>query len=209
MRPGCWSEVGDITRFPNNAHFASWNGTAPIDASSGDQIRHRLSRARNPSDLPSAAPHGHRPTAQRHARGGVLRPPQGRRQDLDEGDASAKKRRLSDIVYRQMLADALTSPAIAGTGPEGHPGATTGSRRPTHTPTSTLRRRHFPDPPLTTLGPPSRPLLDTEGSHERVNPTPTTRAGAAPPWAPSWEVSRQRHLHMSLRKFCTVCPISR
>ena len=40
-------EVGEITRFPNRAHFASWNGTAPIDASSGDQVRHRLSRAGN------------------------------------------------------------------------------------------------------------------------------------------------------------------
>jgi transposase len=40
-------EVGDITRFPNKAHFASWNGTAPIDASSGDQVRHRLSRRGN------------------------------------------------------------------------------------------------------------------------------------------------------------------
>ena len=29
-------EAGDITRFPTKAHFASWNGTAPIDASSGD-----------------------------------------------------------------------------------------------------------------------------------------------------------------------------
>ena len=36
-------EAGDITRFPNRAHFASWNGTAPIDASSGDHVRHRLS----------------------------------------------------------------------------------------------------------------------------------------------------------------------
>jgi transposase len=40
-------EVGDISRFPTKAHFASWNGTAPIDASSGDQVRHRLSRAGN------------------------------------------------------------------------------------------------------------------------------------------------------------------
>nr|WP_240956606.1 IS110 family transposase [Micromonospora sp. HNM0581] len=40
-------EVGDITRFPNRAHFASWNGAAPIDASSGDQVRHRLSGAGN------------------------------------------------------------------------------------------------------------------------------------------------------------------
>ena len=36
---------GDIGRFPSRAHFASWNGTAPIDASSADQNRHRLSRA--------------------------------------------------------------------------------------------------------------------------------------------------------------------
>ncbi|WTF89014.1 IS110 family transposase [Micromonospora globbae] len=31
-----------MTRFPNRAHFASWNGTAPIDAFSGEQVRHRL-----------------------------------------------------------------------------------------------------------------------------------------------------------------------
>jgi transposase len=41
------ADAGDITRFPSRAHFASWNGTAPIDASSGDQVRHRLSRAGN------------------------------------------------------------------------------------------------------------------------------------------------------------------
>jgi transposase len=41
------AEVGDVTRFPARGHFASWDGTAPIDASSGDQVRHRLSRAGN------------------------------------------------------------------------------------------------------------------------------------------------------------------
>jgi transposase len=41
------ADVGDITRFPSRGHFASWTGTAPIDASSGQQIRHRLSRAGN------------------------------------------------------------------------------------------------------------------------------------------------------------------
>jgi hypothetical protein len=38
-------DIGDIHRFADRAHFASWNGTAPIGASSGDQQRHRLSRA--------------------------------------------------------------------------------------------------------------------------------------------------------------------
>jgi transposase len=41
------ADVGDVRRFPDRNHFASWTGTAPIDASSGQQIRHRLSRAGN------------------------------------------------------------------------------------------------------------------------------------------------------------------
>ncbi len=41
------AEAGDIIRFATKDAFASYNGTAPIDVSSGDQIRHRLSRAGN------------------------------------------------------------------------------------------------------------------------------------------------------------------
>ncbi len=37
------ADVGDITRFADRNRFASWTGTAPLDASSGEQIRHRLS----------------------------------------------------------------------------------------------------------------------------------------------------------------------
>ncbi len=40
-------DIGDITRFASRGHFASWNGTAPIDASSGDNNRHRLFGAVN------------------------------------------------------------------------------------------------------------------------------------------------------------------
>ena len=40
-------EVTDITRFPDRNHFASWTGTAQIDASSGDHTHHRLSRKGN------------------------------------------------------------------------------------------------------------------------------------------------------------------
>jgi transposase len=39
--------VGSIDRFRSAAAFASYTGTAPIEASSGDVIRHRLSRAGN------------------------------------------------------------------------------------------------------------------------------------------------------------------
>jgi transposase len=38
---------GDITRFPDRDHFASYTGTAPIEVSSGDVRRHRLNRGGN------------------------------------------------------------------------------------------------------------------------------------------------------------------
>ena len=47
-------EVGDVTRFPTAAHVASLAGTAPMDASSGDQIRYRPP-VWEPSDQPRPA----------------------------------------------------------------------------------------------------------------------------------------------------------
>jgi transposase len=38
---------GDISRFPDRDHFASYTGTAPVEASSGDVRRHRLNRGGN------------------------------------------------------------------------------------------------------------------------------------------------------------------
>ena len=41
------ADVGDVARFTDRNRFASWTGTAPIEASSGEIVRHRLSRAGN------------------------------------------------------------------------------------------------------------------------------------------------------------------
>lgn len=115
-------EVGDITRFPNRAHFASWNGTAPIDASSGDQVRHRLSRAGNRQI--NRVLHIMATVQLRNATEG--------RAYFDRKKASGKtsmeamralKRRLSDAVYRRMTSDAATM----GAGPRGQRETATGS----------------------------------------------------------------------------------
>jgi transposase len=111
-------EVGDITRFPNKAHFASWNGTAPIDASSGDQVRHRLSRGGNRQI---------NRVLHIMARVQMRNPGEGRtyydRKRADgKGPMEAMrcvKRRLSDIVFQQMLNDAITHSV---TGPGGQQG---------------------------------------------------------------------------------------
>jgi transposase len=110
-------DVGDIRRFASRAHFASWNGTAPIDASSGDNNRHRLSRAGN-----------RRINRALHIMAIVQlrRDTEGRRyyrRRLAEGKPPlevlrALKRRLSDVVYRQMLTDSKR----LETGPGGHAG---------------------------------------------------------------------------------------
>jgi transposase len=99
------AEVDDVRRFPTKDHFASYNGTAPIDASSGDQVRHRLSRAGN--RRLNHALHMMAVTQ--------LRPPEtlGRvyyeRKRLDgktpKEALRCLKRRLSDTVYRQLVAD--------------------------------------------------------------------------------------------------------
>jgi len=40
--------VGNVGRFPTKAHyFASYSGTAPLETSSGETVRHRLSLAGN------------------------------------------------------------------------------------------------------------------------------------------------------------------
>jgi transposase len=117
-------EVGDITRFPAKGHFASWTGTAPIDASSGDNVRHRLSRGGNRQinmtlhmmavvQLRTRTTHGRAYYDRKVAAGKT--PNEAMR---------CLKRRLPDIVYRTMLGDVITATATKpGTGPGGHRGA--------------------------------------------------------------------------------------
>ena len=66
------ADVGDVTRFADRNRFASWTGTAPLDASSGEHNRHRLSPGREPPGQPRD-PHrrGH-PATPRHRRPGLL-----------------------------------------------------------------------------------------------------------------------------------------
>ena len=112
-------EVADITRFPTRDHFASWNGTAPIDASSGDNVRHRLSRAGNRQINRTL-----------HIMATVqLRNDTEGRAYFDRRKSDGKtsmeamralKRRLSNIVYKTMLDDAVRAKA---TGPGGQRGS--------------------------------------------------------------------------------------
>src|SRR5207302_3067553 len=111
-------DIGDIRRFASRGHFASCNGTAPLDASSGDQQRHRLSRAGNRRI--NRVLHIMAIVQIRHDTPGRAY----YRRRLTEGKTPmeaihALKRRLSDVVYQQMTRDIER----VRTGPGGQPGA--------------------------------------------------------------------------------------
>ena len=114
------ADVGNIHRFASRDHFASWNGTAPLDASSGQQQRHRLSRAGNRRINRALHIMADRPAAQPDRRPRLLRRPQGRRENLDGSDAVPQTTPVQ-LVYRQMLHDQDNKQV---TGPGGHSGTT-------------------------------------------------------------------------------------
>ena len=143
-------DVGDIARFTSKARFASWNGTAPLDASSGDQHRHRLSRAGNRRI--NRVLHMMALTALRQ--GGEGRAYYDRKITAGKTKMEAMrclKRRLSDIVYARMKADAKR----LGTGPGGHPGNDTNSSATGSHPDTGSSEKSLPGPvtskPRTTL----------------------------------------------------------
>jgi transposase len=163
------ADVGDVARFPSRSHFASWNGTAPIDASSGQHIRHRLSRA------------GNRRINHVLYMAGIVQlrnDTEGRayyRRRLQQSKTSMEamrclRRRLSDVVYRQLVADAARKQA----GPGGHSGAALKSSAADLTPDIGSSDKPLPGPalprllPAVTAGKPASP---------GITATPRRRAG--------------------------------
>ncbi|MDP9433956.1 MAG: IS110 family transposase [Actinomycetota bacterium] len=140
-------DIGDVSRFPSRGHFASWNGTAPLDASSGEQRRHRLSRAGN-----------RRINRVLHVMAIVqLRnDTEGRayyRRKITAGKTTmeamrALKRRLSDIVYTQLVNDQKRQRSVVPqeAGPGGQAGAATGSSAADFNPNVDALEKSLPGP---------------------------------------------------------------
>jgi transposase len=109
-------KTGDVRRFPSRHHFASYTGTAPVDVSSGDNDRHRPNRGGN-----------RRLNHALHIAAVVQYRMPGPGQDYYRRKREAGKthnevlrclkRRISDTVYRALVAD------LAAGSPGGQVGA--------------------------------------------------------------------------------------
>ena len=98
------AEVGDVARFPTKDAFASYNGTAPIEASSGPKVRHRLNPRGN-RQLNHAL-HIAAIVQLRHDGPGRAY----YQRKIEEGKTPkeairALKRRISDAVYKKLRND--------------------------------------------------------------------------------------------------------
>jgi len=157
------AEVGDVRRFPSKHHFASYTGTAPIDASSGDNNRHRLNRGGNRRlnhvlhivAICQIRYPGEGQDYYRRKRATGKTPLEAMR---------CLKRRLSDVVYRHLVADqAVKSPG-------GQSGASVQSSAVDPIPTVDTSEQ-----PLSGLTadhtPAVKARLDTEGTRSRTEPT--------------------------------------
>jgi transposase len=155
------ADVGDVARFADRNRFASWTGTAPLDASSGEQTRHRLSRAGDRKmnhvlhiaaatqmrvDSPGRA-YYRRKLAAGKTRMEAMR---------------CLKRRISDAVYRQLLADARqTDLADEGADPGGHCGASLKSSAVDSHPPIDTSDQPLPDPQRRRYAAPTTPRKST------------------------------------------------
>jgi transposase len=115
-------DVGDVSRFPSRDHFAAYNGTAPIEVSSGGRRKvFRLSRRGN--RRLNHAIHMAAVTQIRftHTAGRAYYD-----RKITEGHSGkeairALKRRISDALYTRLRHDAEQAAHVTA-GPGGHPG---------------------------------------------------------------------------------------
>jgi len=141
-------EVGDVRRFASRHRFATYTGTAPTEISSGDIKRHQLSRAGN--RRLNHALHMAALSNKRHDERG--RSYYARKLAAGKGKKGALrclKRRLSDAVYRTLVADAERKAA----GPGGHSGAATKSSAAGRSPVASTSDKSLPGPAATEATP--------------------------------------------------------
>ena len=172
-------EVRDVSRFPSRDHFASYNGTAPIEVSSGGRKIDRLSGRGN--RRLNHAIHMAAVTRVRH------RHSDGRAyydKKLAEGKTGkealrALKRQVSDAIYTTLQADAAR--AAARPAPD-EPGRATGERlfsqRGRLTPPAPALRASHSRTRHQLTAPPATPA-DPAPAPSRTAATPSERAGGS------------------------------
>jgi transposase len=155
-------DVAEVSRFPGRDHFAAYNGTAPVEVSSGNRKIHRLSLRGNRRINHAIHMAAITQIRHRHSDGRTYYD-----KKLAEGKTHKEalrclKRQISDAIFARLQADARKAAARAK-GPGGQPGNASASSAAGSHPARRLFGQATPGPgttirPGTTAGTPSKPV---------------------------------------------------
>jgi transposase len=113
-------DVRDVSRFPNRDHFAAWNGTAPVEVSSGKRKVYRLSRRGNRRLNHAIHMAAVTQIRYRHSPGRAYYDKKKAEGKTGKEALRALKRQISDAIFARLQADVRR--AASANGPGGQPG---------------------------------------------------------------------------------------
>ena len=152
-------DVGDVARFPGRDHFASYNGTAPVEVSSGNRKIHRLSLRGNRRINHAIHMAAITQLRHKHSEGRAYYDKKAAEGKTHKEALRSLKRKVSDAIFARLQADARQA---RESGPGGQPGNGSDSSAASSHPERQLFGPATPGPdttirPGTTAGTPSPP----------------------------------------------------
>jgi transposase len=186
-------DVRDVSRFGGRDRFAAYDGTAPIEVSSGNRKVYRLSMRGNRRLNHAIHMAAVTQIRYKHSDGRAYYDKKIAEGKTGKEALRALKRQVSDAIYQHLKADAARAAARSAQGPGGQPGndsvASAAGSHPEHqlfgqaTPGPAPTLRPGPDPAETTPAPPQH------GSAGGCVPRAVAGAG---PGLPALPASRRR-----------------
>jgi transposase len=155
-------DAGDVARFPRRDHFAAYNGTAPVEVSSGNRKIHRLSLRGNRRINHAIHMAAITQIRHKHSDGRAYYDKKIAEGKTHKEALRSLKRRISDAVYARLQADARQAEATTDNGPGGQPGNDSDSSAASSHPEHLLFGQATPGPdikirPRVTAGTPPPP----------------------------------------------------
>jgi transposase len=115
-------DVSDVARFPGRDHFASYNGTAPVEVSSGNKKVHRLSLRGNRRINHAIHMAAITQLRHKHSEGRAYYDKKVAEGKTHKEALRSLKRKISDAIFARLQADARRAAAARASGPGGQPG---------------------------------------------------------------------------------------
>jgi transposase len=139
-------DIADVSRFPGRGHFAAYNGTAPVEVSSGNHKIHRLSLRGNRRINHAIHMAAITQIRHKHSEGRAYYDKKVAEGKTHKEALRSLKRRISDAIFACLLADARRAgQRSARTAREGNGGTTLTPARPAHTPNAGSSDKPLPD----------------------------------------------------------------